>query len=62
MVKGAFVASQLSIVVKAGKDAEKMLRARIPLTEEEKENLRRRVETGRDAEVRLERHRKENGF
>jgi len=40
--KGAFVAGQLSIVVKAGKDAEKLLEARIPLTEEERADLRRR--------------------
>jgi hypothetical protein len=60
--RGAFVAGQLSIVIKAGEDAQKLLRSRIPLTEEEKADLRREVETGKIFEEKLERHRKQNGL
>ena len=55
--KGAFVAGQLSIVIKAGKDAERMLRSRLPLTEDEKQALVIQVETGRIFERKLEAHR-----
>jgi predicted site-specific integrase-resolvase len=60
--EGAFVAGQMAMVVKTGKDAEKILRARISLTEEEKENLTRQVETGKIWAKALEEHKKKYGL
>ena len=60
--KGAFVAGQIAIVVKAGKDAERMLRSRLPLTEDEKDKLNASVNLGKEYEGRLEKHKKNMGL
>lgn len=60
--RGAFVAGQLSIVIKAGRDAQRLLTSSIPLSEDERANLRASVERGKEYKGRLEKHRKDNGL
>jgi hypothetical protein len=59
--KGAFVAGQLSIVIKAGRDAQGSL-ASCTLSNEERASLKASVKLGKEYEARLEKHRKDNGL
>jgi hypothetical protein len=59
---GAFAAGQMAMVVKAGKVAEARLRAGDYANMEEKNRLMVQVETGKDWERMLEKHKKAHGL